>query len=106
METLAVVHAEGAIPFDRAMRAEGAFFPRGATVVTISASPDIAWATAAQQLIRSGNRVVAIVVDGESFGGTSPSTSIVSALAEAGAIVRLVRKGEPIAGAIERATVS
>jgi uncharacterized protein (DUF58 family) len=106
METLAVVHAEGAIPFDRAMRAEGAFFPRGATVVTISASPDIAWATAAQQLIRSGNRVVAIVVDGETFGGASPSTSIVSALAEAGAIVRLVRKGEPIAGAIERATVA
>lgn len=105
METLAVAHAEGAIPFARALRAEGAFFPRGATVVTISASPDIDWATGVQQLIRSGNRVVAIVVDGESFGGEHAMADIIGALAEAGAVVRVVRKGEPIAGAIERATV-
>lgn len=106
METLAVVRAEGAIPFDRALRAEGAFFPRGATVVAVSASPDVAWATAVQQLIRSGNRVVALVVDAGSFEGGASTGDIVSALVEAGAVVRLIRKGEPIAGAIERATVS
>ncbi|HQV69979.1 MAG TPA: DUF58 domain-containing protein [Thermoflexales bacterium] len=101
MEMLSVLRADGSTPFERVLKAEGAQLPRGATVICVSASPDVEWAMAVQQLTRSGLRVVALVVDGQSFGDEISSAPVVSALAEAGAVVRVVKYGEDIAGAIE-----
>jgi hypothetical protein len=56
---------------------------------------------AAQHAVRNGLRVVAIVIDGSSFGRAQSSDAVISALAESGAVVRIVRYGEPIAQAIE-----
>jgi hypothetical protein len=95
------VRAEGDIPFDRVLLAEIMLLPRGATLVAISASPDTAWALAVQQATRSGLRVVAIVIDGQSFGAAQISEDVVVALAEAGAIVRVIRCGDSLPQAIE-----
>lgn len=102
METLSVVHADGAIPFDRMLSSETVVLPRGATIVAISPSLDPAWAAAIGAAVRSGLRVVAIFVDSRTFGAEKSSEEIISALAESGAILRIVRKGEPINVAIEK----
>ena len=105
METLAVVRADGSLPFDRVLKAELAQLPRGSTVVAISPSPDVAWAEAIQQAVRSGLRAVAIVIDAETFGSPIPNTDVIAALAETGAVVRVVKCGEPLAQAIERSVI-
>lgn len=102
METLAVVRAQGEIPFERVLASETFLLPRSTTLIAISASQDAAWAGAVQHAARSGLRVVAIVVDAHTFGSNMPSDEVISALAESGAIVRVVRYGESIAAAIEQ----
>jgi uncharacterized protein (DUF58 family) len=102
METLAVVRAQGDIPFDRALATETMSLSRGSTLIAISPSPDPAWALAVQQAVRTGLRVVAIVIDGHSFGGAQTSEDATSALANAGAVVRVVRCGQSITEAIEQ----
>jgi uncharacterized protein (DUF58 family) len=102
METLAVVRAHGVIPFDRVIQTESALLPRGSTLVAISPSPDVAWALSVQQAVRGGLRVVAIVIDAHSFGATQSSEDVMAALAESGALMRVVRCGESIPEAIER----
>ena len=102
MEMLSVLRATGAVPFDRVLRAESASLARGSTVIAISPSQDMAWALMVHQLVRSGLRVVAIAVDAGSFGAPTSSDEIVGALAEAGAVVRVVRRGVSLAEAVER----
>ena len=102
MEMLAAVQADGATPFDRVLHAEGALLPRGATIIAISASPDPAWAISVQQRVRSGQRVVAIVIDGATFGGAAPSTPVITGLIDTGAVVRVVKRGDSLSDAIER----
>jgi uncharacterized protein (DUF58 family) len=105
METLAVVRADGNLPFDRMLKAELSQLARGSTVVAISPSADVAWAEAVQQAVRSGLRAVAIVLDAETFGSPNRNTDVIAALAETGAVVRVVKCGEPLAQAIERSVV-
>jgi uncharacterized protein (DUF58 family) len=100
METLAVIRADGEVPFDRVLQSEVMYLPRGATVVLISASPDVAWAAGVQRAARSGMRVVAIVIDRGSFGSDVGSDEVLAALGHSGAVVRVVRCGESIAAAI------
>jgi uncharacterized protein (DUF58 family) len=101
METLSVVRAHGQIPFDRVLSAESVLLTRGTTLVAISAWPDTAWALAVQQALHNGVRVVAIVIDGQSFGAARPCDDLVTALANAGAIVRVVQCGASIVQSIE-----
>lgn len=46
-------------------------------------------------------RVVAIVIDGQSFGAAQSSEAVITALANASAIVRVVRYGQSIPLALE-----
>jgi uncharacterized protein (DUF58 family) len=101
MEMLSVLHADGPLPFERVLRAEGALLPRGATVIAISASTDVRWALSMQQMVRSGLRSVAVVIDAETFGGAA-SAPVIGALAEAGAVVRVVKRGQSLSEAIEQ----
>jgi uncharacterized protein (DUF58 family) len=105
METLAVMRADGTLPFDRMLKTELSQLARGSTVVAISPSADVAWAEAVQQAVRSGLRAVAIVIDAETFGSPNRNTDVIAALAETGAVVRVVKCGEPLAVAIERGVV-
>jgi uncharacterized protein (DUF58 family) len=100
METLSVLQADGAVPFARVLLAEGALLSRGATIIAISSSPDVAWVNAVQQVVRGGQRMVAIVIDGRSFGRAEPSAPLIAALTETGAVVRVVRRGDSLSDAI------
>ena len=102
MEIFAVVRAQGLLPFGTVLDKELSQIARGSTVIAISASPDVAWAVAVQRAMRSGLRVVALVVDGASFGAETTSQDIIAALAETGAIVRIIRYGDSIPEAVQR----
>jgi len=97
-----VVRVQGEIPFERVLASEAFLLPRGTTLIAVSPSPDPAWAAAVQQAARTGLRVVAVVIDGRSFGASAPSDDVIVALAESGAIVRVVRYGDSITAAIEQ----
>lgn len=101
METLSVVRAHGQIPFDRVLGVESVMLTRGSALIAISAWPDTAWALAVQQIVHSGVRVVAIVLDSQSFGAAQTSEDVIAALANSGAVVRVVRCGAHIPRAIE-----
>lgn len=96
MEVLSVIQAQGEVPFHRVLRAETASLARGSTLIAISPSFDAAWAITAQHIVRSGLRVVAILIDAESFGGPAGSAPMIGALAEAGAVTRLLRLGDQL----------
>lgn len=102
MEMLSVLRAEGDVPFHRVLRAESPSLSRGSTVIAISPSTDSSWTGVAQHMTRAGLRLVAIVIDAQSFGGTESCAPVVGALAEAGAIVRVVRRGDSLASAIQQ----
>ncbi len=101
METLAVVRADGQLPFGHVLAAETMSLSRGITIVAISASLDPEWALAVQSMMRSGLRVVAIFVESTTFGAQGDGGKVQTALSESGAIVRIVRCGEPIGAALE-----
>jgi uncharacterized protein (DUF58 family) len=101
-ETLAVIRADGELPFGRVLAAECVSLPRGMTLIAISASLDPEWASAVQSLVRNGLRVVAILIDSATFGAPGQSAEMLRALEASGAVVRVIRCGEPIGAALEK----
>ncbi len=69
LETLAVVRAEGTVPLDHLLTLESDQLVRGATVIVITPSTREDWVAAAHRLVRRGVRVIAVLLDGRSFGG-------------------------------------
>jgi uncharacterized protein (DUF58 family) len=102
MEMLSVLRAEGDVPFHRVLRAESPALSRGSTIIAISPSTDLSWTGTAQHMTRAGLRMVAIVIDAQSFGGTESCAPVAGALTEAGAIVRVVRRGDSLASVIQQ----
>ena len=95
LERLAVVQAQGEVPFDRVLRAEAMHLPRGSTIVLISASPDPTWGAIAAQLARRGGRVVVVLIDAHTFNpAAQPIAPLLTALSEGGTTVRVVRYGD------------
>lgn len=69
LEALAVIHADGTMTFDQLLSLEGDQLTKGTMVVAISPSTRETWVSAAQRLLQRGLRIVAIIIDSETFGG-------------------------------------
>jgi uncharacterized protein (DUF58 family) len=80
LETLAMTRAQGEIPLTQVLLSEGERLGRGVTLVVITPSLDPTWVAAVRDLGRRGVRLVAILVDPESFGGSTSVTEILSEL--------------------------
>ncbi len=94
METLAVVNADGALPFGKVLAQESISLPRGVTVIAISSSSDPEWVAAVHALAYSGLRAAAVFVDPASFdAGAPPSDAVLAGLEQAGLTHRVVRRG-------------
>lgn len=72
LEALAVVEADGALPFSHLISTDGIRLNRNDTLIAISADPNREWAVALQQIQRRGVNSIAIVVDGSTFGSVQP----------------------------------
>ncbi len=102
LETLSVLRAEGEVPIHDMLHAESHLFPRGTTVIVVTATTRETWATAAQQLARRGLRVVTVLIDPESFGGTRSAAPLVTMLQSAGTGAYLVRNGDDITAVLSK----
>lgn len=100
MEILAVSHAEGRIPLNDVIAAEGARFTRNTTVIIVTPSVDSSWVAAARHLFGRGVRLTAVVLDPASFGGPEAADEIVVELQKSHVPSYLVREGDPIEAAL------
>lgn len=100
LETLAMLRAEGTIPFSQVLSGEGSRLARGTTVVAISASAREEWVEAALYLNDRGIRVFAILLDAASFGGPSGTDLLKDRLEAAGMPAVILREGFPLAEAL------
>ena len=75
LETLAVLRADGTVPFAELIRSEGQQLVRGTSVILITPSSDIQWLVAARQMERAGMRVVTVVIDSATFGGATEASA-------------------------------
>ncbi len=103
LETLAVFRALGQLRFQEALAMEADRLPRGATLILITASWDMRWVVAAQSLKRRGLRVVGVVLDPATFGGSQSSAALADTLwVAAGIAAYRVKNGDDLAAALTK----
>ncbi len=96
LETLAVVEADGNVPFAHLVSTDGIRLNRNDTVVAVSADPSRDWAIALHQLQRRGVNSVAVVVDGSTFGRQVKYEPLLVELEAAGISTYRVRRNDQI----------
>lgn len=94
LETLAVLRAQGQVPLADVLHAESHLFPRGTTVIVVTASANEDWALAARQVARRGLRMVSVLVNPESFGGRQSAAPLASLLQAGGMGAYVVNRGD------------
>jgi len=117
LESLAVVEAQGEMPFAQLIATDGVRLNRNDTVLAISADPTPDWAVALQMLQRRGVNSIAVLVDSATFAapiatatpdetpaqGARPSFDAVLAEFESTGIpVYIVRRGDAIDQALRQ----
>jgi uncharacterized protein (DUF58 family) len=93
LETLSVLRAEGGIPLHEILYRETVGLARGSTLIIVTPSVNPRWARVARHLSSSGLRVVAVLIDPESFGGYSGTAQTVAELEIGGLTPIVVRRG-------------
>jgi uncharacterized protein (DUF58 family) len=102
LETLAMIRAQGEIPLTQVLLGEGARLGRGVTMVVITPSLDRTWIATARDLARRGVRLVAILVDPETFGGTGGADDILAELQISRVPTYVVHSGDDLTTALSR----
>lgn len=102
LETLAVMRARGAMPLEQLLTLECDQLARGTTVIVVTPSTRESWAAAAHRLLRRGVRVIAVLVDPESFGGRPGMRQLASRLGIANIPTHTVHKGDDLLLALNR----
>ena len=96
LETLAVIRAQGTVSLGQMLTMEGDQLSRGTTMIVITPSVREEWVAAAQRLMRRGLRVIAVLVDPESFGGRAGAARTAGLLAAVGIPSYIVREGDDL----------
>jgi len=104
LEALAVVEADGSLPFAHLITTDGIRLNRNDTLIAISADPNREWALALQQIQRRGVNSVAIVIDGSTFGGTQPYAPLYVELEAANIPTYVVHRNDAIDQALAQPT--
>ena len=102
MEFLARSKSEGRVALEEALPLEEALWGYHSTLVVITPSHRRAWTVGLRELTRRRVRVVAVLVDGVSFGGIFRTLEAAATLREAGIPTYAVRSGESIPVALSR----
>ncbi len=102
LETLSVLRAEGQVPMQDMIEAENYLFPRGTTVVVVTANPDESWVESARQLTRRGLRMVTVLVNPESFGSHRSAAPLEMLLKANNQVAYLVNCGDDLTAALSK----
>ena len=106
LETLAILEARGAVTLGQLMAAYGSQLPRGTTVILITPSTRDDWVLAAHGYLQRGLRVVAVIVEGQSFGGRPGAERAALQLNTLGVPTYMVRRGDDIQAALSQVRVN
>jgi uncharacterized protein (DUF58 family) len=106
LETLAILHAEGRMPFSQVLSADGSRLTRGTTVVAISSSTRKDWVESTLYLHDQGLRMLAILVDAAGFGGPVGANELNDRLLAAGIPTVTVRENVPLAESLSTLSAS
>ena len=102
LETLAVLRAQGQVPLADVLHAESHLFPRGTTVIVVTASANEDWALAARQVARRGLRIVSVLVNPESFGGRQSAAPLAALLQAGGMGAYVVNRGDNLTAVLSQ----
>ncbi|MCL4393753.1 MAG: DUF58 domain-containing protein, partial [Chloroflexi bacterium] len=102
LEVLAVLRAEGNIPFAHVLGAESARLGRNNTLVAITPSPESSWMQALRQAKRRGLRTIAVVADRGTFGGQGDAHGAAAELTASGVPTYIVCEGDDLQTALSR----
>jgi uncharacterized protein (DUF58 family) len=100
LEQLAVVRADGTVPFGEFVLAEGSQFTRNSTVIVVTSSTDEEWVQALIGIVSRHVQCVAVVIEPSTFGAGESSLFVVSSLASVGVPTYLVKYGDDISRAL------
>ena len=102
MEFLAMSRAKGSVPVEDVLTKEEILWGQNTTLIIITSSPRMEWAVAVKQLIRRRVRVVAVLLDGRSFGTHFDTLAVLPELHAEGVPTYLVRRGDDISVSLSR----
>jgi uncharacterized protein (DUF58 family) len=102
MEFLAISKAEGTLPLHEVLASEERLWGYNSSIVVITPSPRVEWATALKELTRRRVRVAVVLLDGKSFGGIFDSMTVSPELFDIGIPPYVVRQGDTIPVALSR----
>lgn len=105
LEALAICEARGAVTFGQLMSSYGNQFPRGTTTVLVTPSTRDDWVMAAYSYLQRGLRVVAILIDGQSFGGRPGAQQLALRLGAMNIPTYIVRRNDDLQLSLSRPRV-
>jgi uncharacterized protein (DUF58 family) len=97
---LAVLRAAGRASLAQVLTVESAEFTRHATLVVVTPTPTLRWIEVLRELRQRGVASLVVMVEAETFGGTSESLPVVSALVVNNVPCRLVKLGDDLGHAL------
>lgn len=103
LETLSVLRAQGQAPLADMLNAESHLFPRGTTIIAVTAITRDTWSVAARQLARRGLRIVTVLVNPASFGSTRSADGLAAALQANGMVTYVVNNGDDLTAVFSHA---
>ena len=103
-ETLAVIRAQGNVPIEDVIELESPHFPRGGTLILITPGAREAIVKGVQLLDRKGLRIVSILIDPESFGGSRSAAHLESLMQGANQLTYSVKSGDNLSAALSDPT--
>ncbi|MDP2731377.1 MAG: DUF58 domain-containing protein [Dehalococcoidales bacterium] len=105
LDTLALMKATGNMPVDQLISAERERFGTGSAVIIITPSVSEETLASFHRLKQRGAKVVIILLDGISFGGTVSAARAASSLLSSDLQVYVVRRGDDLARTLDSRTI-
>ena len=102
LEVLAVLRAEGNIPFGHVLAVESARLGRNHTLIAISPSAERGWIKSLRETKRRGLRTIAALADANTFGGHGDTEGAAAELIGSGIPTYVVREGDDLQTALTR----
>lgn len=102
METLALMRADGEVPFASLMMDYARFLTRGSTVILVTPTTDRNLLVLVDHVQRLGLRPVVVLLDSASFGGRKGTRQLSETLAGLGVPQVRIAEGDPLAPALQQ----
>ena len=102
LETLAVLRAKGTVSIEDAIEAESLLFPRGSTLIVVTPTTSESLVRTVQLMARRGLRIVTVLIDPASFGGSRSAANLAAVLQGANILAHNVKCGDDLSYILSR----